>query len=342
MGKNNSNTVLEIINIKKYFPIKRSIKQILQFQPPSYLKAVDDVSFRIERGQVLVLAGESGSGKSTIAKIILKVLHPDYGSIILNGEDVTNKKDNKTMKSFHENIQMIQQDPYSSLNPRMKVMDIVMEPLNIHRKDSSKDARQERVFKSLQDVHLHPVDHIANQFPHTLSGGQRQRVALARALVVRPTLIIADEPVSMLDVSIRGEILQLMKTLKDQHQISYLYITHDLSTSRYLGDTVAIMYAGRIAELGLIDEVLLKPMHPYTQALIDAIPEPTQQEEKQRIRLKQGKMVAETGCKLYFRCPYSMNICRQDPKFYEPQKSHKVSCFIYSPSHQQQTKRKDD
>ena len=338
MDANNSNIILELVNIKKHFPVKRSISQILRFQHPSYLKAVDGVSFQIERGKVLVLAGESGSGKSTIARIILRALKPDCGSIILNGEDVTGQNDKKMMKRFHENIQMIQQDPYSALNPRMKVMDIIMEPLNIHEKhESSKDAREEKVLKALQDVHLNPVDYIANLFPHMLSGGQRQRVALARALVLRPKLIIADEPVSMLDVSVRGEILHLMKTLKDQLHISYLYITHDLSTSRYIGDTIAIMYAGKIVEVGSVDDVLLKPRHPYTQALIDAItqPDPENLRKEKQIHLKQGKMAAETGCKLYFRCPYSMNICLKDPEFYETEKSHKVSCFIYSPTYRQ-------
>jgi peptide/nickel transport system ATP-binding protein len=348
---NNTDAILELVKIKKYFPIKRSLRQILRFQPPRYLKAVDEVSFQLERGKVLVLAGESGSGKSTIARIILRAVRPDSGSIILNGEDITNKDDRKTMKKFHKNIQIIQQDPYSALNPRMKVMDIVMEPLNIHDKQgSSKDARREKVLKSLQDVHLYPVDYIANQFPHMLSGGQRQRVALARALVLRPSLIIADEPVSMLDISVRAEILQLMKSLRDKLHISYLYITHDLSTSRYIGDSIAIMYAGRIVEVGQVDEVLSEPMHPYTQALIDAIPQPNPEnlQKEKHILLKPGTMVAETGCKLYYRCPYSMDLCRKDPELYEPEKSHQVSCFMYSPSYhqqqqsqQQQQKKKD-
>jgi peptide/nickel transport system ATP-binding protein len=169
-----------------------------------------------------------------------------------------------------------------------------------------------------------------------LSGGQRQRVALARALVLRPSLIIADEPVSMLDVSVRAEILQVMKSLKDQFQISCLYITHDLSTSGYIGDTIAIMYAGRIVETGQVDDILSRPLHPYTQALIDAIPQPnvrTSRKEKYA-SLRQGKIAAETGCKLYYRCPYSMNVCRKDPGLFEPEESHRVSCYIYSSSYQ--------
>lgn len=275
MGKNDRDNILELVNIKKYFPIKRGFKQILRLDPPVYVKAVDDVSFQLKRGNVFVIAGESGSGKSTLARIILKAVQPDAGFIILNGEDITSKNDKKTMKKLHENVQMIQQDPYSSLNPRMRVMDIVMEPLNIHeRQVSSKPERIEKVLSSLQDVRLHPADSIADQFPHMLSGGQRQRVALARALVLRPSLIIADEPVSMLDVSVRAEILQVIKSLKDRLQISCVYITHDLSTSRYIGDTIAIMYAGRIVEIGQVDKVLSRPLHPYTKALIDAIPQP--------------------------------------------------------------------
>ena len=337
MDKSNTDIILKLINIKKYFPIKRSFKQILRLDPPAYVKAVDDVSFQLERGKVFVVAGESGSGKSTLARIILKAVSPDVGSIILNGEDITGKNDRKTMKKFHKNVQIIQQDPYSSLNPRMRVMDIVMEPLNVHeRQVSSRQVRIEKVLRSLRDVHLYPADSIADQFPHTLSGGQRQRVALARALVLRPSLIIADEPVSMLDVSVRAEILQVMKSLKDQFQISCLYITHDLSTSGYIGDTIAIMYAGRIVEIGQVDDVLSRPLHPYTQALIDAIPQPnaqTSQKEKYA-SLRQGKIAAETGCKLYYRCPYSMNICRKDPGLFEPEESHRVSCYIYSSSYQ--------
>ena len=275
MGKNDRDNILELVNIKKYFPIKRGFKQILRLDPPAYVKAVDDVSFQLKRGNVFVIAGESGSGKSTLARVILKAVQPDAGFIFLNGEDITSKNDKKTMKKLHENVQMIQQDPYSSLNPRMRVMDIVMEPLNIHeRQVSSKHERIEKVLSSLQDVRLHPADSIADQFPHMLSGGQRQRVALARALVLRPSLIIADEPVSMLDVSVRAEILQVIKSLKDRLQISCVYITHDLSTSRYIGDTIGIMYAGRIVEIGQVDKVLSRPLHPYTQALIDAIPQP--------------------------------------------------------------------
>jgi peptide/nickel transport system ATP-binding protein len=265
--------ILQVNNLKKYFPVKKTLREVFSLANKQYVKAVDNISFRVEKGKVFVLAGESGSGKTTLARLILRAIEPDSGRIIFNGEDITTKTD-KELRNFRTKVQMVYQDPYTSLNPRMKIMDIVMEPLNIHNKKSPKTERKEKVFRSLEDVRLKPAEEIAEKFPHMLSGGQRQRVALARSLVLTPKLIIADEPVSMLDVSVRAEILDLMKSLKDRLQISCLYITHDLSTSRYIGDEIAIMHAGKILEAGPIDRVLLHPVHPYTQALIDAISEP--------------------------------------------------------------------
>jgi len=207
-----------------------------------------------------------------------------------------------------------------------------MEPLNIHNRQSSKQERMEKVARSLEDVRLQPVQDMAEKLPHMLSGGQRQRVALARALVLKPKFIVADEPVSMLDVSVRAEILELMRDLKDRLQISYLYITHDLSTSRYIGDDIAIMYAGKIVESGPTEQVLLNPLHPYTQALIDAVSDPDQNNlSEKNIRIKQGgdRTVKDKGCRFYYRCLYSMNICKNDPMLAEEEKGHYVSCFIY-------------
>jgi peptide/nickel transport system ATP-binding protein len=267
------NEILELKNIMKYFLVKKNFREMFYLTERQYIKAVDDVSFTIGKGRVFVLAGGSGSGKTTLARLILRAIEPDSGSIIFNGEDITRNTDNK-LRKFRTNVQMIHQDPFTSLNPRMKIMDIVMEPLNIHNKQISKCERREKVLGSLENVRLEPVGDIAEKFPHMLSGGQRQRVALARSLVLKPKLVIADEPVSNLDVSVRAEILDLMKNLKDRFQISFLYITHDLSTSRYIGDEIAIMHEGKIVEMGQIDKVLLNPFHPYTQALIDAIPDP--------------------------------------------------------------------
>jgi peptide/nickel transport system ATP-binding protein len=266
-------SILQINNVKKYFPANIGVRRIFHSRGSHYIKAVDDVSLTIEKGKVFVLAGGSGSGKTTLARLILRAIDPDSGSIVFDGEDIT-RNTGKKLKKFRVNTQMIHQDPYTSINPRMKIRDVIMEPLNIYNKQDSKQQRIEKVLKSLEDVRLEPAIDIAEKFPHMLSGGQRQRVSLARALVLKPKLIVADEPVSMLDVSIRAEILEIVKTLKDKFQISYLYITHDLSTARYIGDNIAIMFNGKIVETGPIDRVLLNPLHSYTQALIDAVSEP--------------------------------------------------------------------
>lgn len=265
--------LLEARNLRKYFPIKKSFRQLLQKTGPDFVRAVDDVSFTLERGRVLVLAGESGSGKTTVARLVMRATDPDVGSIIFEGQDVTHYAGSQ-LRDFRTAVHMVYQDPYASLNPRMRIMDIVMEPLGIHDRASSKEQKVEKVLSALRDVRLEPAEEIAGRFPHMLSGGQRQRVAIARALVLRPKLIVADEPVSMLDVSVRGEILELMQRLREKFNISYIYITHDLSTARYVGDDLAVMNAGKIVEMGPIDRVLSDPYHPYTKALISAIPEP--------------------------------------------------------------------
>ena len=298
----------------------------------SYVRAVDGVSLTIEKGKAFVLAGESGSGKSTLARIILRAIEPDSGSIIFDGDDIT-KFEGKRLKKFRTNVQMIHQDPYTSLDPRMRILDVVMEPLNIHNKSKSKKERIEDVLRSLEEVRLEPAVDMAEKFPNMLSGGQRQRVSIARSLVLKPKLILADEPVSMLDVSVRAEILELMKNLKDRLRLSYLYITHDLSTARYIGDEIGIMYAGKIVEAGPIEMVLSNPLHPYTQALLDAISEPMAQnlDKEKVIRIKQAVTgeIPQTGCRFIHRCLYSMDICKSEPLLAGEEDNHYVSCFIY-------------
>ena len=268
--------LLETRKIKKYFPIKKSFRQLFRSggEPQDLVvKAVDDVSFILERGKVLVLAGASGSGKTTVARIVMRAIDPDSGSVLLEGEDVTHFT-GRRLKEFRTSVHMIYQDPYASLNPRMRIREIVLEPINIHDKRSSREQKIQKALSALRDVGLEPAEEIAGRLPYSLSGGQRQRVAIARALVHRPSLIVADEPVSMLDVSVRGEILELMQNLKLKFGMSYIYITHDLSTARYIGDDLAIMNSGKIIENGPIDRVLSNPSHQYTKSLIDAIPEP--------------------------------------------------------------------
>jgi peptide/nickel transport system ATP-binding protein len=230
------------------------------------------VSFTLEKGKVLVLAGESGSGKTTVARLVMRAIDPDGGSITFEGQDVTSCS-GAELKEFRTAVHMVYQDPYASFNPRWKVLDIIMEPLSIHDKASTREAKVARALSALRDVRLEPAESVANKRPKMLSGGERQRVALARAIVIRPKIIVADEPVSMLDVSVRGEILGLMQSLREKFNISFIYITHDLSTARYVGDDLAIMKSGKIVEMGPIDRVISDPYNPYTKELISAIPE---------------------------------------------------------------------
>jgi len=296
-----------------------------------YKKALDGVSLRIPEGRVSILVGESGSGKTTLARIILRAIDPDSGSIIFNGSDIT-RKTGKELRNFRKQAQMIHQDPYSSLDPLMKVFDIIKEPIDIFYKDYSNEERIKKILAVLDDVNLKPSAVFAEKYPHMLSGGERQRVAIARSLVIEPKLIIADEPVSMLDVSIRGQILQIVKQLSVNRKITVFYITHDLTTSRDIGDEISVMYAGKIVESGSIDRVLSSPLHPYTQALLDAISEPKFEniDKEKVIRIKNfDSAPAESGCKFFNRCPYSMEICKKEPQLESKEQNHNVSCFLY-------------
>ena len=293
----------------------------------SIVKAVEDVSFSLHNDEVLVIAGESGSGKSTIAKLILGAITPDSGKVIFQGEEIKNNTNSLMRIRMH--CQMVHQDPYDSINPRMKVRDIVSEPLEIH--NISRDSEREKiVLDTLREVKLEPAEEIANKYPHMLSGGQRQRVVLARALILRPIIIIADEPVSMLDVSIRAEVLELMKTIQKKNNISFIYITHDLATARYFGDRIIILYLGKIMEFGPINQVLLKPRHPYTQALIDAIsePDPDNLYKEKIIRINEPLDIDfYSGCRFLARCPYAIKKCKDVP-ILETRDGRNVACFV--------------
>ena len=314
--------ILKVRGLSKQFT-----KKNLFGSKTSTVKAVEDVTFSLHDDEVLVIAGESGSGKSTIAKLILRGIVPDSGSIVFDGEEISD--DTNSIMKIRMNCQMIHQDPYDSINPRMKIKDIISEPLEIHNVGNAAE-REKIVLDALKEVKLEPSKEIASKYPHMLSGGQRQRVVLARALVLRPKIIIADEPVSMLDVSIRAEILELMKNIQKKNNISFIYITHDLATARYFGQKIIILYLGKVMESGSIDQVLLKPRHPYTQALIDAIsePDPDNLYKEKVIRINEPLNIDfYSGCRFRARCQYAIDKCENVPEL-ESRDGRNVACFV--------------
>ena len=315
--------ILSVKNLKKYFT-----KKGLSRTNKETIRVADGVSFSIKSGETLVLAGESGSGKTTIVRMILRALEPDSGTIFFEEQEITNQQD--LLRKIRLGCQMVHQDPYASINPRMTVRDIVKEPLDIHS-IGDKNEREQLVLQALGQVKLEPVEEIATKYPHMLSGGQRQRVAIARAIVTKPKVIIADEPVSMLDVSVRIGVLELMKELQEKMNISFLYITHDLATANYIGNRIAILYLGKIVEIGSINEILSSPRHPYTQALMDSIsyPDPENLKRDKKIRINEPSDIdAYQGCRFRARCPYAIEKCKQEPELEEISPAWQAACFV--------------
>ncbi|MEJ5188037.1 MAG: ABC transporter ATP-binding protein [Breznakiellaceae bacterium] len=307
--------VLSVRNLKKYFrPHRNLVQTVLKNTPVRPIKAVDDISFDITKGEIFALIGESGSGKTTTGKLVMKLLEPTGGSIFFNGQDVTHLS-KKALAEYRKRVQMIFQDPYASMNPRFRIRDVMEEPLIIHKVGSHRKERHALIAKALQEVKLTPPEEFMNRWPHMLSGGQRQRVATARTLLLQPLLLVADEPVSMIDLSTRAEILHMMKEVQQDLGLSYLYITHDLSTARYFADRIAVMYLGRIVEVGPADEIIDNPQHPYTQALIQAVPEPipgrvsTIKELPISGEIPNPSNIPE-GCRFHPRCPYATEECK--------------------------------
>ena len=316
--------VLKVVNLTKHFPVRRGLLS----KPKEWVQAVDCVSFELKKGQTVGLVGESGCGKTTTGKMIIRLIEPTRGEIELYGQNILNLKQNE-FRRHRTKIQFIFQDPYTSLNPRMRVGEIVGEPLKVHAMANGL-AKQHRVADILKKVGL-KAKHI-NRFPHEFSGGQRQRIGIARALISDPEIIIADEPVSALDVSIRAQIINLLEDLQEEFGLSYLFISHDLSVVRYVSDVVVVMYLGKIVENGPRFHLYSKPRHPYTQALLSAVPIPDPDFKRSRIYLSgdvPSPISPPTGCSFHTRCEKAKNICRtEEPALTEIKEEHFVACHF--------------
>lgn len=317
------NSILKVENLKKSFQIAGGL-----FQKKQYVNAVIDVSFEIEEGTTFSLVGESGCGKSTTGRLITRLIAPTNGSIVVDGKEVATAKQSE-LKHLRQNVQMIFQDPYASLNPRMKVKELVGEPLEIHTK-LSKAEREKLVLEMLEVVGLN-AEH-ADRYAHEFSGGQRQRLGIARALITKPKLIIADEPVSALDVSIQSQILNLLKQLQQEYKISYLFISHDLSIVEHISHYIGVMYLGSIVEIGRKETIFNEPKHPYTQALIASVPIADPTLRKKKIVLTgdiPNPKNPPSGCTFHTRCPFASDICKQAiPEMKKINEEQSVACHF--------------
>jgi oligopeptide transport system ATP-binding protein len=323
---NNSDVLLKVVDLKMHFPIYRGVFQ----RQVGAVHAVDGVSFDVKRGETLGLVGESGCGKSTTGRTILQLYKPTAGEVIFEGTDLVSLK-REEMRWMRRQMQMIFQDPYASLNPRMTVAEIVAEPLSVHNVATGKEI-QERVAHLLELVGLNPS--FAGRYPHEFSGGQRQRIGVARALALQPSFIICDEPISALDVSIQAQVVNLLEDLQEQFNLTYLFIAHDLSMVRHISKRVAVMYLGVIMELANRDDLYLEPLHPYTQALLSAVPIPDPLADVNRTRvILEGDVPSPvnppSGCRFRTRCPIAEKICAESrPEFREVKAGHFVACHL--------------
>jgi peptide/nickel transport system ATP-binding protein len=320
---------LEVRSLSKRFAIGSALRR-------AQVHAVDDVSFELQPGRVTALVGESGSGKSTVARLLARLYDPTAGAVFFEGSDVSRVRRRRDVLRYRSQVQMIFQDPFGSLNPAKTVRHHLERPLRIHRIVARTEI-DDRVHELLRTVGLVPTEDIAAKYPHELSGGQRQRVAIARALAVEPKVVLADEPISMLDVSIRIGILNLMLRLKEERRIAFLYVTHDLASARYIADDILVMYAGQVVERGPIEQVLAEPLHPYTRLLLAAVPDPATKLQAQRIEVRQGRASAAVdppdGCRFVTRCPLAIDVCsRVTPPLVEARPAQSARCHVTAPS----------
>ncbi len=327
--EDSSITLLELQGLKKHFPIKAGLLQ----KTVGHIKAVDGINLKVKKGETLGIVGESGCGKSTVGRTIIRLYEPTDGKIIFNGKDISRISESDLRRDVRKNIQMIFQDPFASLNPRKTLRSIIREPLDTHHLYKNKE-RDVHVESLLEKVGLNAS--FINRYPHEFSGGQRQRIGIARTLALNPELIIADEAVSALDVSIQAQIINLMEDLQEEFGLTYIFISHDLSVVRHISDRVGVMYLGKMMELASKADLYSEPLHPYTQALLSAVPVPRKKGamKRERIILK-GELPSPSnppkGCVFHTRCPAAFDLCRQvDPEFKEVKNNHFVACHLYT------------
>ena len=324
-------TIVHVTNLKKYFKVKTDIAGLFSRKASPVIKAVDDISFDIAAGEIMGLVGESGSGKSTIARLLTRLERPDAGEIWVDGLNV-DRLVGPQLKEFYRRVQMIFQDPYESINPRFMVYDTVVEPVKVQGLAPG-NRHYDLVRLALERAGLKRVNEYLHKFPHELSGGERQRLSIARALVVEPKVLVADEPVSMLDVSIKAGILNLLKELSQKFGMTILYVSHDLSTVKYLCDRIIIMYLGKFMEIGKAEDVIDHPQHPYTQALKAAIPNPDPRVQRPRLsseNIYEKSLLALRGCRYSNECPHVKDICREkEPELKAVNDSRKAACHLY-------------
>ena len=326
-----SDVALEVRDLTKRFPVSTGF-----VGRRGSVHAVDDVSFTLRRGRVTALVGESGSGKSTVARLVSRLYKPTSGTIFFGDQDVARDRSKRSILRYRSQVQMIFQDPFGSLNPAKTIRHHIERPLRIHEIVGRAEI-DDRVHELLRTVGLVPPEYVAAKYPHELSGGQRQRVAIARTLAVEPTVLLADEPTSMLDVSIRIGILNLMLKLKEERRIAFLYVTHDLASARYVADDIMVMYAGQIVEQGPVEQVLAEPLHPYTQLLLSAVPDPGTGLAAKRVEARKGHASAAVdppaGCRFAERCPLAIDVCsRVTPPLVEAAPAQSARCHVNAPA----------